>query len=246
MQTRLLLALGASLLFTVVGARSASAQLTPAQVDAALHALETQLHAPQSALIGRPTRLPDGRAVIVAAVRRARGDQAGQLVAVLVAQRAGAAALDGTVVLPAERAERLTVSDGSVSGDNGDVRVLQTTVSDFDDDTEPEVRIVMEYTTTASPAVGYSRVRHVFFLDVVPALTLAAAIESTDTPQADVLPLTRGTVLNEDTNADGHRDLVWRWRSCEMPEGATARRCGRNQRTVYVWQQTDDTWRRTP
>jgi len=179
-------------------------------------------------------------------VQRARGDSQGQLVAALVASRAGTLVIDGVVVLPTQRVARLTVSGGVAASEGADVRVLQTTVADFDDDAEPEVRVVMEYATTPEAAVGFSIVRHVFFLDVAPALIVAAAIESGDTPQAAVYPLVRGTVLNEDTNADGHRDLVLRWRSCDTPEGSSTRRCGRNARTVYLWQASDDTWRRTP
>lgn len=246
MPKRVVLGLGVSLLCLVVCAGGASAQLAPAQLGRALDALEAQLHARDTAQLGRTVRLPDGRALVLAGVARARGDRAGQLVAAVVSARAGAVALDGVVVLPAERIARLDVRDGTVSSTDSDVRVLQTTVSDFDDDGEPEVRVVMQYGTTPEAAVGFSIVRHVFFLDVAPALVVAAAIESGDTPQADVLPLVRGTVLNEDTNADGHRDLVLRWRSCELPEGAEARRCSPNQRTVYVWQQSDDTWRRSP
>src|SRR5690606_39542362 len=94
---------------------------------------------------------------------------------------------------------------------------------------------------------GYTLYRQVYVVDLAPAPSLAASIVSRMEPQALSMGQQRGTVLFEDTNGDGHDDLVLRARSCDV-ESTTSDElvCGRPERTVHAWTRERDAWTPVP
>ncbi len=161
------------------------------------------------AMLGRVLTLPDGRALALVRTATERADANGDLAyglfAVTLAR--GAAAWERSAVT------EVALEDAPFHYDAPITRIAR--LEDLDDDGEAEVLLVLDTNTETACGTGYCTVRRTVVLDAGEAgVPVVANVESRRTCQADTLGRTEGTVLFEDRDGDGHRDLVARARVC--------------------------------
>lgn len=141
-------------------------------------------------------------------------------------------------------APRGGVEEGSVPAP----RVLASRLDDWDDDGQPELELVVQYNGPQVCGVGTTAYRHVYVVDPGAASRpgtprVAAALLTQTDPEADTLEQTMATVLHEDADGDGHRDLVLRSRVCALADVEAAERtCAPPTREVFRWDATRDAW----
>jgi hypothetical protein len=197
-------------------------------------------------LLGRAIEAGEGRFVAVIAVAEEGRDEEGALGlrAAVVTPGAGGPALVALLELPTVGAWGYVAPGGGVEERSvPPPRILASRLEDWDDDGRLELELVVQYNGPQVCGVGTTAYRHYFVVDAGARPHLSAAILTQIEPEADTLEQQLGTVLHEDTDGDGHRDLVLRSRLCALADiEAPERTCAPPSRTVYRWEPARDAW----
>jgi hypothetical protein len=105
---------------------------------------------------------------------------------------------------------------------------------DLDGDGSPEMLVRMGFDGVPQPAVGSTSYGRVYAIELAPRLRVALTIDAGLAPGSSFATIREGAVRLEDTNGDGHADLVLEGRTCEGRDALEAGRC-RPLRRVYRW-----------
>jgi hypothetical protein len=142
-----------------------------------------------------------------------------------------------------------TVTEGRVEllgpGQEEHPRVATSRLEDLDGDGELELAIAVWIGTELLCGVGGTLELRYYVIDLAPAPSLAASLLVRTIPE-EFIPRLEGTVLVEDTNADGHRDLVLRTRTCDVYAESDEQRCTPRERRVFLWNRERDVWEAAP
>jgi hypothetical protein len=187
-------------------------------------------------VVGGPGSEEDGALEVGAAVIASTPDGAGE------------PTLLAWLPLPTEGVWATLARGGEVTSELAEVpRVLASGLEDWDDDGQLELEVVLTYSGAPVCGVGATTYRHYFALETEGTPRVAAAILSGQASEADMGAQLTGTVLHEDTNGDGHRDLVLRSRLCERRDvEAEERTCEPSTRRVFPWDPARGTWMEPP
>jgi hypothetical protein len=105
---------------------------------------------------------------------------------------------------------------------------------DLDNDGAPEMLVRVGFDGVPQPAVGSTGYSRVFVIELAPRPRIALTIDAGVSPGSSFATIREGEVRLEDTNGDGHADLVLAGRTCRDRDAREADDC-RPLRRVYLW-----------
>ncbi len=213
-------------------------------------------------LLGPSKGLGDRRFVAVVLVRDGADGTGLELSAVLASAAGGRVTVESRTALPVEEFSLNRYAHDDEGPAECAPRLIDRVVGDLDHDGEPEAAVLLQYCTPPATGLGYIVRREAFVLDTVPQLRVAAQAVLWDEPQDDRRDRVRLNLQWQDTDGDGHPDLVLDGARCVSIEaeareggdggvgpfpqlGSAQRPCARVT-TTLVWRRDRDGWALSP